>query len=664
VVCERICRRIQASDFVIVDISAPNANVFYELGLAYGIDQKILVIYQEGSDFGQRAANCLKEGGCRAFAYKGLDPIRPEDLVVSNYLWTRVAINPQPSEAVPTIVLLTKHYGFIAWAPEERKQALGEKKQPISTDTTNSDDIKTSLIEKVLGGRDISLSFETHVKASVGVAVDNIVGNLRKPPHGTIFQKYIHLVTGLKNTDHIKKDAGFQEVRQKLEQSFCTIIQTGGAVSDPMAYFWLGYCHALGKNVIPVTVVDNAGDDIDDLAFDLRALWHMSFIRKDPTRFSNELEETLQQMITSDFTEWSRQQFWDEILGKRGKVSIFTGALHNAPIGREMIGDWDLRAASELTSYFASHQYRATIESPVYQIEQVTGDDGQQSGKVTEKVYIAELQQMLRGKNCIIIASPDVNPLTEILLGKLYGVPDEKWFKSSKGVESHSGAVVAFKEVESFIDRSEGETQQRTKRLEDSLTPDLSRAFYRRIPVEHLQAGSQKLKRGFLGHGVTGGKLEGAFLSQTDGKNKFGVHAHLVVARNPFDDGSPEPHHVIILNGVSGPATFALTHVLTGGTSTQFVEYDPETFLPESESEGFLQQLNHDLEMLKGRFLGLQYFFTIEVGPAKDAPSLDGVSRDIFDWRRILHWERASISDCAFGQGVPRENTVATSAQK
>lgn len=137
-----------------------------------------------------------------------------------------------------------------------------------------------------------------------------------------------------------------------------------------MAYFWLGYCHALGKNVIPVTIINGPDDDIDDLAFDIRALWHMTFLRSHPTRFVEELQDTLQQMILSDFSEWSRRRFWDEVLDRRGIVPIFTGALHNDPIGRDMIGDWDLRAASELTSFFASHQYRATIESPVYQIEQ------------------------------------------------------------------------------------------------------------------------------------------------------------------------------------------------------------------------------------------------------------------------------------------------------
>jgi hypothetical protein len=126
-----------------------------------------------------------------------------------------------------------------------------------------------------------------------------------------------------------------------------------------MAYFWLGYCHAIGKNVIPVTVVDHLKDPVHDLAFDIRALWHMRFARLEPEMFVSELRDALRQMIESDFSEWSRKAFWNEITGKRGEVSIFTGALHNESLEREMTGDWDLRAVSELTSYLAGHQYRA-----------------------------------------------------------------------------------------------------------------------------------------------------------------------------------------------------------------------------------------------------------------------------------------------------------------
>jgi hypothetical protein len=651
VVCEKICRRIQASDFVVVDISAPNANVFYELGLAYGVDQKILVIHQEGASFGQTAAKRLNDGGCRCFAYKDLEPIRPADLALSNYLWTREPLGQQQNRSAPTIVLISNSYGFLAWNSASAGTDLSPHPSGVGAAVPAAASTVPE-VDRVLGSRDIALGFETHIKAAVGVAVDNIVGHLRKQPDddsvsslqmphaGDIVKKYIDLVEGLKSTDHIKRDAGFQEVRQKIEQSFCTIIQTGGNVSDPMAYFWLGYCHALGKNVIPVTVVEKPNDAVDDLAFDLRALWHMSFARQDPTLFSNEIEQTLQQMIATDFAEWSRRKFWDEVLGRRGKVSIFTGALHNEPIGREMIGDWDLRSASELTSYFATHQYRATIESPVYQIEQVTGTGHRQAANVTEDQYISELEQMLRGKNCIVIASPDVNPLTELLLGKLYGVLGHMLFKAGNNVDSHTGAVIAFKEVDDQRPR-EGHVEP----------PQLARAFYRRISPNRPTITSERLKRGFLGHGVMDGRLEGAFLSQTDAKSPFSVHAHLVIARNPFDKGSLEPHHVIILNGVSGPATFALTHVLTGGTSTQFVAYADPSF-PASESEGFLQILNRDIEMLKGRFLGVQYFFSVQVGPTQEAQDKSR-GRDIFDWRRIVRWDRVAITtECGFGPPV------------
>jgi hypothetical protein len=283
----------------------------------------------------------------------------------------------------------------------------------------------------------------------------------------------------------------------------------------------------------------------------------------------------------------------------------------------------------------------------VYQIEQVTNAGRGQKASVTEEEYISELEEMLRGKNCIIIASPDVNPLTEILLGKLYDVDRKKWFKSGEGVENHTGAVIAFKEVEASPSKDLGDTRLECNSSQHALdTYDLGRAFYRRIPASRPEGSSDRLKRGFLGHGVKGGRLEGAFLSQTDNKDRFSVHAHLVVAQNPFD----KAYHVIILNGVSGPATFALTHVLTGGTSTQFVDY-PETFLPESESEGFLQRLNQDMEMLKDRFLGLQYFFSVQVGPTHETPDgKRGGVRGIFDWRRILQWERVALtSDCAFG---------------
>lgn len=94
IICEGICKRIQESDFVIADISVPNDNVFYELGLAYGIGQKIALIHQRGAQFGQLWAKYLRaDESARADSkvkeYDNLEIIKRENFKVSQYFWKR-----------------------------------------------------------------------------------------------------------------------------------------------------------------------------------------------------------------------------------------------------------------------------------------------------------------------------------------------------------------------------------------------------------------------------------------------------------------------------------------------------------------------------------------------------------------------------------------------
>jgi hypothetical protein len=624
IVCEKICRRVQSVDFLVIDVSSPNANVFYELGIAYGIEQKIIVIYQEKSEFGKKVADYLENAGCKAYPYKDLNPILTNEFKLSQHLWHPIRNDSSISLEKPSILFISRQYGFLAKA-----EAGYQKKMNIKTSDDEIKETDFQYVNKILGPPDIELGIETHVKAAIGVAVANIVEELNKKDKKSIPEPYINLIQGLITPDEVKKEANFNEVRQQLDKAYCTIIHTGGKGAEPMAYFWLGYCHANGKNVIPVTVVNEANEDIDDLAFDIRALWHMTFSKSNPIIFAEELQGTLHQMILTDFTEWSRNRFWDKMLNKRGRVSIFSGALHNDPIGRDMIGDWDLRSASELTSFFASHQYRATIESPVYQIEQFTQKRIKEDIKTNKKDYIVALEGMLKDKNCIIIASADVNPLTEIILGKLYKIDQNKWFTESN-YENVKSSVISFKEI--ITTKSSD-----IKKLKESKY--LGRIFYIQQPIEN--DSDNRLKRGFKGHGVPDNVLSGEFLSQKDETASFRVHAHLVIAKNPYDQENSERHHIIILNGVSGPATFALTHVLTGGTSSQFVAYS-ENFDPNSKSESFLEQINKDIDDLtKSNISGIQYFVEVEVGPPKDEK--DGIEKHIFDWRRILSWQRVGM---------------------
>ncbi len=607
VICEKICKKIQEADFVMADVSVPNANVFYELGLAYGIGHKILVVYHKGSKIGDYISNYFS--GCMAYSYTDLTPLTIGQFQVSSYLWERE--NRSPIIESTPITLLIDTLNAPGIKPENAKISPANEQQKPNAE-------------------DIDLNFSTHAGAAVGVAVDNIQKRIRELQQTIkIPTTYYSLIDQLKNADLVQSNASFREILEKINQSFCTLIKTGGKDCNPMVYFWLGYCHAQGRNVIPITVIgkkkdkeEEKKDDIDDLAFDIRALWHMTFEEDFPVRLEGELEETMYQMVISDFAEWSRRRFWDEVLEKRGKVSVFTGALHN-PIGREMIGDWDLRAASELTSYFASHQYRATIESPVYQIEQVV----EKQRAVERDQYIKELEKMLSGKNCVIIASPDVNPLTEIVLGKIYGIPRENWFDPNFNAEGVPNAVVAFKQTDAHA-------------KDHANSQDVKRTFYREEFADDIKDNPE---RGFKASFLDNRKIFGQFISQTETENpsEFIVHAHLAIVPNPYSNETEEEQkYIILLNGVSGPATFALTHVLTGGVSKEFVSYGD--FDPNSESEKIMKQILEDLNSIKKKKqpTGVQYIIQVKVGPPQVHESQDrGSSRGIFDWRHISHWE-------------------------
>ena len=42
IMCQRICKKILNSQYILADISLPNANVYYELGLSYSFGKEII----------------------------------------------------------------------------------------------------------------------------------------------------------------------------------------------------------------------------------------------------------------------------------------------------------------------------------------------------------------------------------------------------------------------------------------------------------------------------------------------------------------------------------------------------------------------------------------------------------------------------------------------
>jgi hypothetical protein len=559
---------------------------------------------------------------------------------------------------------------------------------------------------------DIRLLFRTHVKSHVGLAMDRIYRELAPTEQNkrTALQSYRDSIikTYLSKADEIKPQDTFSNIREQIDNAYCVIVRTGESC-HPMSYFWLGYSHARGKNVIPITVLEDkvtgtapdtpkAGsvlvqvleqsgprnhgyvrderDRVADLAFDIRAQRHMIFDPRRPDLLERQVEQTLREMVTSDFSGWSRKRFWEKVLGRPGEVSILTGGLHSKDHNREMIGDWDLRAASELTTYFSKQQYHPKIETPVYQLEYARDVSG-----IKDADYIPQITKEigLARKTCIIIASPDVNPLTEIVLGELFGMNRADLFKPERASDSSSDAIEVLKVRKKETKASP--TGAATGSETIGPTPIVSsapRAFFR-----ELQGNEEAELRGFRtnwsGYGVGPEKLPPekllTYYSQNDSTHeKFKIYAHLVIARNPFKDadegaesadrsavldsegdmnggekraaraeGDSQSRYLIVLNGVSGPATFALTHVLTGGGNNEFVYYgrdsDPEQFDPSAASEDILNKI---LEVLNSspQSNGVQCFIEVDVGPAPSSGTAKPVAT--FDWRRIRGWRLAN----------------------
>ncbi|HET9911124.1 MAG TPA: hypothetical protein VFQ13_04495 [Anaerolineales bacterium] len=594
IICEGVCKRIQESDFVTVDVSLPNPNVFYELGLAYGIHHKIVVIYHDASSFGKEIAEVLKHLGCRPYAYHDLDPIPREEFDRFQCVWQWTTNEPRrPSNA--TKVLLYEH---IYDPPIAHEQTAMNNEQAARRP------------------EDIALQFSTHVKSAVGLGIVRIKDDLlEERSDQPVIHSYLDIIEGFKDALTVKTDANPQEIQDLVESAYCMIIRTGFKQCHPMAYFWLGYGHARGKNVVPVTVLRDRNESVEDLAFDIRAQRHMFFYEKAPDRFETELTSSLKQMIVSDFADWSRKKLWNHLLGRRGEVSIFTGALHNESFGREMIGDWDLRAASELTSYFARQQYRATIENPVYTPEYPKRDP-----TAPPDVYVTRLKEMLTDKNCILIASPDVNPLTEVVLGHIYKIdPGRLFSETDEGdIQQNPNAIFVVKE-KTATGQQNGETVAK-------------RFFYREIPCQ----GSGPTRRGFESAQLKNRRIMQTFVSQVDiQQDVFHVFGQIMILPNPFRADAEGPQrYIVVLNGVSGPATFALTHVLTGGVTKEFVAY-PQDFDPEAKSEEIVRRL-FDL-LAQPQASGLDCIVTVSVGKTQEAQR-PGMG-DISDWRKIRGWE-------------------------
>jgi hypothetical protein len=564
VMCEKICIRIQEADLIVVDLSTENPNVMYEMGLAVGLNKPLLVICNQANkderfteDFQKSVGLKIDNNAFKVIEYPSvghLDAARNNPIEAID----RVKLNPRKAEMkiVPLLIDLDT---------PSSPSGINESKHPQT---------------------DIKATFSEALRGAIGVATKEISESITKFPSlkdaveilGKEELTELGIITKDKEIIIVSEEGhpqSYKDVAAHVDSSFTCIIDLAG--ENPSSYFWLGYCHARGINAIPISrevapKMDNPEDKGEKdtvllsekrehvIAFDIRALWYIRYRPREIKELSNALKAALEELIAKDVPKQQRNIFWER-LTRQPRIHIYTGAVHHGDLNREVVGDWDQRTVSELVRYLSSAEESVIpeLERPIYSpgtIKSKLPDDWDWVEEKSLVAYIDLVKSELTDKNCIIVASADVNPLTEVVLAHAYGM-EEACFQDPKKYQLKEALkknpVIALK-------------GWKTGNSGNKNLVTIPTFFSRSGRDENLDEG----KRGFQINN-NDKPLQELYKSQdsvSHDESPFTLLSHLVVMNNPFDSKNKDTI-IVLLNGVSGPGTFGLAEILTGGNTTE-----------------------------------------------------------------------------------------------
>ncbi len=259
VICEKICKQIQLADVVCAELSCDNANVFYELGLAYAIDRNISLFVQKSVI--ERRSGVMKKLGLGTEYFNQYDPFEMLDAKTVNLWNASENAVPPTSRNDQIVVMLADTTPF--------KEMVNRQELSYTIDGLCRGAVHRTLDRFVLQG---DSSWDLSSRRTIIVKPEGYFENA--------------------------KEITFLDVRDRIRNAACVIICTHEL--EPCSYFWLGFAHGLEKDVIPITVeysdgrspsATNTASNTEteaslsssSLPFDMRALWHISFRHDRPT---------------------------------------------------------------------------------------------------------------------------------------------------------------------------------------------------------------------------------------------------------------------------------------------------------------------------------------------------------------------------------------------
>jgi hypothetical protein len=355
-----------------------------------------------------------------------------------------------------------------------------------------------------------------------------------------------------------------EHVLEKLKSSACVLVDI--SENRNSNYFWLGYVHGMGANAIPISVIrrrEKPAEATGEVPFDVRALWSVAFPEDNPEMLVSSLKDILESIYLEKAKNRNRRRFWNQILTD-GAVSVFLGSRYLKDLERNALGDWDYRTAAEITSFLSSQKetIKVTLESPIAWRPKLKEDQ--------KAEYAKWLRAQLKDKNCIIVASADVNDLTEVALCDIYN--NRKLFGTSGGEdrtqepftaipkeEYRFRGYIAYKEYKANAEKGDKAPSPPDEDLEKE------NAFYTRRSGDWNERGF-RVQRGTWQQNFV---QPHASLTPDD-KGLKNLLGQLVVAENPECTPGHPKKWIIIISGISGPATLGIAQILTGCVYKEF----------------------------------------------------------------------------------------------
>ncbi len=609
VICEKICKQIQESQIVCAELSCDNANVFYELGLAYAMDKNIALFIQ--SSVKDSRGNIKRKLSLNESQYNEYNPF--DMLYADNIQLWKTTENKTEEIAKDNIFIML-------------------------SDTTP--------FTETIGHQNLPYSIDGLCRGAIHRALDEFTEDSESP---WAQKKRVTVTVEEKNYSLDGKEITFKDVEEYIRNSVCVIIGTSNV--EPSSYFWLGFAHGLEKEVIPITVLfprpgtssisisseiseekagssDKSSEQDEEKPFDVRALWHIHFSCNRPRDLENQLHGILDIIVNKNKDIENRSRFWQPFIDE-GNVSIFVGSVELTQSNRHVVGEWDYRTVSELTSFFSSikETMETNIQTPTFQASVKF------SGLDIEK-YTEELETKIAEGNSIILASADVNDMTEVALAKRAGyVP----FQGDTWKESYFYGIVAFKGSNIAF-----------------FTPSL---YFQEIK----EIGGEPIgdERGFFD--IQGGNphKDRTFSSPYqayDAETELGYSTYFGhLAKFRLKEAN---RWTVVIQGITGPATLGVAQVLTGGVYEQFTIFDKT--IDEAKRASLLQNVSKESKTLRQDMLietnGLNLFaqhsehLTKRLTQAfKDSDSVEAIvkiyimdgSDQHHDERKIIWWDLA-----------------------